>query len=91
MNSEDLYKFLGVPENVLHDVDDIVKKMKIIVQQRTNVIWTSPLSDYNKVIATNIFAHSSLEYFMWSEKFNLCDLREIDQSIRNILNNVNAK
>ena len=55
------------------------------------MIWTSPLSDYNKVVATNIFVQSSRENFMWSEKFNLGDLREIDQLIRNILNNVKAK
>ena len=28
---------------------------------------------------------------MWSEKFNLGDIREMDQSIRNILNEVKAK
>ena len=88
---EELYKFLGVPENELHDVENIVEKSKKTVQQRTNVTWTSPLSEYNKVVATNIFVHSSLEYFMWSEKFNLGDLREIDQLVRNIMNNVKAK
>ena len=91
LKKEDLYKFLGIPENESHDVEDIVEKSKITVQQRTNVTWTSPLSDFNKVEATNIFVHSSLEYFMWSEKFNLGDLRKIDQLIRDILNNVKAK
>ena len=91
LKSEENYKFLGVPENLLHDVDDIVKKLKVTVQQRARVIWTSPLSDYNKVVATNTFALSSLEYFMWSEKFNLNDLREIDQLIREVMNEVKAK
>ena len=91
LKSEDLYKFLGVPENVLHDVEDIVKKLKTVVQQRTNIIWTSPLSEFNKVVATYIFVHSAIEYFMWSEKFNLGDIREMDILIRNILNKVKAK
>ena len=91
LKSEDLYKFLGVPENVLHDVEDIVKKLKIDVKQRANVTWTSPLSDYNKIVATNIFVNSAVEYFMWSEKFNIGDIREIDTSIREILNQVKAK
>ena len=91
LKSEDLYKFLGIPENVEHDIDDIVKNSKTSVRQRTNVIWTSPLSDYNKVEATNSFVHSSLEYFMWSEKFKLNDLREIDQLIRDVLNDQKAK
>ena len=47
LKSEDLYKFLGIPENVEHDIDDIVKNSKTSVRQRTNVISTSPLSDYN--------------------------------------------
>ncbi len=91
LKSEDLYKFLGVPENVMHDVDDIVATLKKTVRQRSCVIWTSPLSDYNRVVSTNIFVHSSLEYFMWSEKFNLSDIRQMDQAIRNILNDVSAK
>ncbi len=91
LSSEDLYKFLGIPENVLHDVEDIVKRLKKVVQQRTNVVWTSPLSEYNKVVATNVFVHSSLEYFMWSEKFKLEDIRDMDQSIRTILNEQQAK
>ena len=50
-----------------------------------------PLSDYNKIVATNIFVNSAVEYFMWSEKFNIGDIREIDTSIREILNQVKAK
>ena len=91
LKNEESYKFLGVPESELHDVDNIVQKLKKVVQQRTNVIWTSPLSDFNKVVATNIFVHSALEYFMWSEKFNIGDIRDIDISIRSVMNKVKAK
>ena len=91
LKSEDLYKFLGVPENMLHDVDNITTSLKKVIRQRTYVIWTSPLSDYNKVMATNIFVISSAEYFMWSEKFNIGVIREMDQIVRDVLNNVHAK
>ncbi len=91
LSAEDLYKFLGVPENIVHDVGDIVETFRKVVKQRTNVIWSSPLSDFNKVAATNSFVHSSLEYFMWSEKFNIEDIRGIDLIIRNILNERKAK
>ena len=91
IKNTETYKFLGVPENEMHDVDNIVDKLKKKVKQRTSVIWTSPLSDYNKVMATNVFVHSAMEYFMWSEKFNLGDIREIDLSIRKIMNDVKAK
>ena len=91
LKDEDLYKFLGVPENDIHDVDDIVTKMKKVVKQRTSVVWTSPLSDCNKVFSTNMFANSSMEYFMWSQKFNIGDIKEIDISVRSVINNVKAK
>ena len=70
LTDEDLYKSLGVPENEVHDVDNIVEKFQKVVKQRMNVVWTSPLSDYNKISATNMFVNSSMEYFMWSVKFN---------------------
>ena len=91
LTDEDLYKFLGVPENEVHDVGNIVEKIKKVVKQRMNVIWTSPLSDFNKISATNIFVNSSMECFMWSEKFNIGDIRDIDISTRAVLNNVKAK
>ena len=91
IHSEQNYKFLGVPENVLHRVEDLVTGLKEIVQKRTNVIWTSPLSDYNKVIATNIFVHSMVEYYMASEKFNLGDMRDMDGTIRKIMSETRSK
>ena len=91
LESEDRYKFLGVPENILHDTDDIVIKIEESIRGRANVIWSSPLSDCNKVFATNIFVYSALEYYMWSERFNISDLREMDVIIRDIMNKQNAK
>ena len=91
LKSEDLYKFLGVPENVLHDETDVISGLKKGIKQRTNVIWTSPLSDQHKVSSTNMFVSSSVEYFMRSERFNICAIREMDQSIRDVMNAVRAK
>ena len=91
LSSQDLYKFLGVPENLLHDVEDIISGLEKVIKQRTSVIWTSPLSDSNKISATNMFVLSSVEYFMRSEKFNITTIREMDQIIRDVLNSVHAK
>ena len=83
LKSEELYKFLGVPENVLHDVGAIVKKLKTVIQQRTNVIWTSPLSDYNKVVATNVFClYSSISPCPLPIKSLTSVLKEIIQSLK---------
>ena len=91
LKSEQKYKILGVPENVLHDTNNLITGLKKVVKQRSNVVWTSPLSEFNKVISTNIFVHSSVEYYMWSEKFNLGDVREMDSIIRDIMYKVNGK
>ena len=91
LQSEQDYKFLGVPENNLHNFENIIESLTKLIRQRTNVIWSSPLSDFNKVMATNIFVYSSMEYYMWSERFNLTDIRELDKIIREVMNQYHAK
>ena len=55
LQHEETYKFLGVPECEIHDVPNLTKQMKKMISQRANVVWSSMLSDYNKIIARNIF------------------------------------
>ena len=38
LNSEDRYKFLGVPENKEHDIVNIVSSIKKVIKQRARVI-----------------------------------------------------
>ena len=61
------YKFLGMPETDIHNTDKLIQPLIENISQRTNVIWTSPLSDFNKVLATNSFAMSLVNNFMWSQ------------------------
>ena len=91
LEDEELYKFLGIPENELHNVKNIVESLQEVVRKRCNVVWTSPLSDFNKVVATNIFVQSSVEYFMWTQNITLTDIRKMDEIIRDSMNNSNAK
>ena len=91
LDPEKLYKFLGILEHQIHDTNVLVKKVKEVIEKRANIVWSSPLSDFNKVVSTNVFVLSCLEYFMWTERFNLTHLREIDVSIRRIMNNHHAK
>ena len=56
------------------------------VQQRSHIIWSSDLSDWNKVTATNIFVNSSVEYFFWGCKFRIAFLQELDRAIRIVMN-----
>ena len=85
------YKFLGMPETDIHNTDKLIQLLIENISQRTNVIWTSPLSDFNKVLATNSFAMSLVNYFMWSQRINITDLRKIDAAVRSIINDVYAK
>ena len=85
------YKFLGMSETDIHNTDKLIQLLIENISQRTNVIWTSPLSDFNKVLATNSFAMSLVNYFMWSQRINITDLRKIDAAVRSIINGVYAK
>ena len=71
------YKFLGVRESVMED-----EKLALTVAakkylQRLSIIWTSPLSDANRVKATNQFALLVLTYPMWTQQWPLGELQSI--------------
>ena len=50
-----------------------------------SVIWSSPLSDENCVIASNQFALPVLSYLMWTQRWPLRELRRIDREVRKII------
>lgn len=62
------FKFLGVCETVKQQDEKLalVSAAKVYLQ-RLSVIWSSPLSDVNRVIATNQFALPMLSYLMWTQ------------------------
>ena len=91
LQSTDTYKFLGVPENTAHDISNLSTSMLKVITGRANIVWSSPLSDYNKVMATNIFVNSVIEYFFWSERFNIDDLKKMDICVREALVKNGAK
>ena len=91
LKSEEVYKFLGVPESDLHDVDNLVESLKSKVKKRASIVWSSPLSDHNKVHATNMFVNACVEYFMWTEKINITDIRDLDRIVRDVMNTQRAK
>ena len=50
-----------------------------------SVIWTSPLSDHNRVIASSQFALPVLGYLMWTQQWPMMDIQEIDRKARKIV------
>ena len=73
------YKFLGVVENVNHEDNLVLQIAEKVYADRLSVIWSSPFSDFNKVLATNKFVLPSLTYFMWTRELNVMDLQRLDR------------
>ena len=64
LTEDSQYKFLGVLESINSFVLETAARVYL---QRLSVIWSSPLSDHHKVVATNQFALPVLVYFMWTQ------------------------
>ena len=79
------YQFLGAPEQLLQEEKLALKNAANTFLKRLSVIWSSPLSDSNRIIASNQLALPVLSYLMWSQHWNLSDLRNIDRQARKII------
>ena len=53
--------------------------------QRLSVIWSSPRSNVNRVIATNQFTLPMLSYLMWTQHWPITELRVVDREARKII------
>ena len=69
------YKFLRVLESLKQDDTMALKIAAKRYIQRVSVIWSSPLSDWNKVKSTKEFALSTLMYSTWNLTLPLVELR----------------
>ena len=53
--------------------------------RRLSVIWSSPLSDYHRVVASNQFAMPAMSYYMWTQYWPLTELKQIDREASKIV------
>ncbi|PFX17665.1 hypothetical protein AWC38_SpisGene17993 [Stylophora pistillata] len=79
------YRFLGTPECLLQEDKLALDIAARAYLQRLSVIWSSPLSDKNKVTATNQLALPLLSYLMWSQQWCVTDLRNTNRESRKII------
>ena len=79
------YKFLGVLENVRQDERLALACAAKYYLRRISIIWSSPLSDCNRVRATNQYALPVLRYLMWTQHWPLSELRDVDRAARKII------
>ena len=56
LNEGSQYRFLGVLQNTKQEDNMVLESVEKEYLKRVSVIWPSPLSDYNKVLATNQFS-----------------------------------
>ena len=85
------YKFMGIEQSIKLDRDKLESSLAVTVQQRSHIIWNSELYDWNKVLATNIFVNGCLEYYFWGCSLTIDFLKEIDRTIRKVMNMCGAK
>ena len=48
-------------------------------------MWSSPLSDYHRVVASNQFTMPAMSYYMWTQHWTITGLKQIDREARKIV------
>ena len=79
------YKFLGVLETLVQEEKMVLELAAKEYLRRLSVIWSSPLPDYNRVVASNQFALPVLGYLMWTQHWTITDLKIVDREARKII------
>ena len=85
LKEDSQYKFLGVLENIRQEDNLALENAARVYLRRMSVIWSSPLSDYHKVGASNQFALPALAYFMWTQVRPIAELQRVDRESRKII------
>ena len=79
------YKFLGVLESVRQEERMSLDCAAREFLRRMSIIWSSPLSDHNRVTASNQFALPVLGYLMWTQQWPVTELKRLDREARKIV------
>ena len=85
LGEESTYKFQGVLENYKREHKLVLENASKEYLRRIAIIWFSPLSDHSKVTATNQFALPVLSYLMWTQRWPLAQLQQVDRVARKII------
>ena len=73
------YKFMGIHQSIKLEKDKLESSLLVTVKQRTHVIWSSGLHDWNKVLATNMYVNGCMEYYFWGCNLRIDFLKESRQ------------
>ena len=82
---ENTYKFLGVLENSKQEDKLALENAWKEYLRRLAIIWSSPLSDQSKVVASNQYALPVLSYLIWAQTWPLAQLQQVDREAKKII------
>ena len=80
------YKVPGVLESVMQTEKLVFECAAKEYLRRMSIIWTSPLSEHNRVTASNQFALPVFGYLkMWTQQRPIMDIQKIGGKARKIV------
>ena len=85
LDQHNTYKFLGVFENTKQEDKQVLEAAAKTYLQRLSIIWSSPLSDHAKVVASNQYALPVLTYLMWTQTWPIANIQQLDREGRTII------
>ena len=79
------YKFWGVLETVRQEERMSLECAAKEFLPKMSIIWSNPLSDHNRVTASNQFALPVLGYLMWTQQWPVTEFKKLDRKARKIV------
>ena len=82
----------GNPHRLLGVLETAKQEQKMSLEcaakeflRRMSIIWSSHLSDHNRVTASSQFALPVLGYLMWTQQWRVTKLKKLDREARKIV------
>ena len=85
LDQHNSYKFLGVFENTKQEDKQVLEAAAKTYLQRLSIIWSSPLSDHAKVVASNQYALPVFTYLMSAQTWPMANIQQLDREGRKII------
>ena len=79
------YKFRGVRESVRQEDGLVLELVAKEFLRRVSIIWSSPLYDHAKAVASNQYAFLVFTELIWTQTLPLAELQQTDRDTRKII------
>ena len=79
LDRHNTYNLLGVSENTKQEDKQVLEAAAKTYLQWLSIIWSSPLSDHAKVVASNEYALRVLTYLMWTQTWRIANIQQLDR------------